>query len=113
MIIFCINAGYGGTKLGACWEILEERFPEHRSKTRSPYATIAYRAVGRWGSIIVSGCIQFTLFGAGIVYLLLASQIVQELLTDLLPQIKFCLWFVFIALLLTPAMWLGTPKDFW
>lgn len=113
VVVFCFNAGYGGMRLGSCWEILEERFPEHRTKTRNPYATIAYRAVGKWGSIIVSGCIQFTLFGAGIVYLLLASQITQELLSDVLPQIKFCLWYVLIALILTPAMWLGSPKDFW
>lgn len=50
--MFCINAGYGGTRLGACWDIVEERYPEHRGRTRNPYATIAYRAVGRWGRYI-------------------------------------------------------------
>jgi hypothetical protein len=49
IVYFCINAGYGGTRLGACWAILEERYPEYRSPVRNPYATIAYRAVGRWG----------------------------------------------------------------
>lgn len=49
LILFCINAAYGGKRLGTCWEILEERYPQHRNKTRNPYATIAFRAVGYWG----------------------------------------------------------------
>jgi len=49
IVYFCINAGYGGTRLGACWAILEERYQEYRSPVRNPYATIAYRAVGKWG----------------------------------------------------------------
>ncbi|KAF2896920.1 hypothetical protein ILUMI_09256 [Ignelater luminosus] len=113
LVVFCINAGYGGICLGYCWEILEERYPEHRSRTRNPYATIAYRAVGRWGSLLVSGCIQFTLFGAGTVYLLLSSQIFQELLDNIFPRLSFCFWFFLIAGILTPAMWFGSPKDFW
>ena len=63
-------------------------------------------------SIMVSGCIQFTLFGAGTVYLLLSSQIIQELLEYIIPNVGFCIWFLIIAALLCPAMWLGTPKDF-
>lgn len=112
IVYFCVNAGYGGTRLGACWAILEERYPEYRSPVRNPYATIAYRAVGRWGSMLVSGCIQFTLFGAGTVYLLLSSQIIRELLEHIIPNVGFCIWFLIIAALLCPAMWLGTPKDF-
>ncbi|XP_067002631.1 uncharacterized protein [Anabrus simplex] len=112
ILYFCVNAGYGGTRLGACWAILEERYPEHRDPVRNPYATIAYRAFGRKTSLVVSGCIQFTLFGAGTVYLLLASQIIQELLEDFVPNISFCIWFLVIALVVCPAMWLGSPKDF-
>lgn len=47
LLIFCVTAGYSGTRLGACWDILEERFPEHRGRTRNPYSMIAYRAVGQ------------------------------------------------------------------
>ncbi|XP_069669918.1 uncharacterized protein [Periplaneta americana] len=112
IVYFCINAGFGGTKLGECWSILEERYPEYRKPVRNPYATIAYKAVGKWGSRLISGCIQFTLFGAGTVYLLLSSQILRELLEHLVPKIGFCIWFLVIAMLLCPAMWLGTPKDF-
>lgn len=112
-VVFCFNAACGGICLGRCWDILEERFPEHRNRTRNPYATIAFRAIGRNASRLVSICIQCTLFGAGTVYLLLASQIMQELLLDVFPDFSFCFWFLLIAVLLTPAMWLGSPKDFW
>ena len=50
VIVFCVNAGYGGSRLGACWEILEERYVDYRKPVRNPYATIAYRAVGKWAS---------------------------------------------------------------
>ncbi|KAK7865356.1 hypothetical protein R5R35_006837 [Gryllus longicercus] len=112
IVCFCVNAGYGGTRLGACWTIIEERYPEHRTPVRNPYPIIALIAFGRKTSLLVSGCIQLTLFGAGTVYLLLASQIIQELLEVFLPHIRFCEWFLVIALLISPAMWLGTPKDF-
>ncbi|XP_047110975.1 amino acid transporter AVT1H-like isoform X1 [Schistocerca piceifrons] len=112
VIIFCINSAYGGARLGDCWAILEERYPEYRTPVRNPYATIAYRAVGRKTSLLVSGCIQFTLFGAGTVYLLLASQMVQELLEDFVTRVNFCVWFLVICIILTPAMWLESPKDF-
>ena len=62
--------------------------------------------------VLVSGSIQFTLFGTGAVYLLLASQIIQELLEDLVPHMGFCTWFLVIAVLIWPIMWLGTPKEF-
>ncbi|XP_063244855.1 uncharacterized protein LOC134546192 [Bacillus rossius redtenbacheri] len=111
-VVFCVNAGYGGTRLGACWAILEERYPEHRAPVRNPYTMIAYRAYGTWISKSVSCCIQLTLFGAGTVYLLIASQIAKELAQGMAPSIGYCLWFLIICLLLCPPMWLGSPKDF-
>ncbi|KAI4470291.1 hypothetical protein MML48_1g04680 [Holotrichia oblita] len=112
LIVFCFNAAFGGTRLGACWQILEERFPECRKKTRNPYATIAQKAVGKYAAAVVSGCIQFTLFGAGTVYLLLASQMLQELLNNFLPNLSLCFWFIVIGIFTMPLMWLGSPKDF-
>ncbi|KAL0280259.1 UNVERIFIED_CONTAM: hypothetical protein PYX00_001604 [Menopon gallinae] len=112
LVVFCINAGYGGSRLGACWAILEERYEDYRTPVRNPYATIAYRAAGPWASKLVSGCIQFTLFGAGTVYLLLAAQIVKDLMDSIFPSMGLCTWFLVIGLLLIPAMWLGSPKDF-
>lgn len=64
-------------------------------------------------SVLVSGCVQFTLFGSGTVYLLLSSQIFQEMFEDIFPGIGFCYWFIIIATAITIPMWLGSPKDFW
>lgn len=112
VVILSINACYGGTRLGRCWDIIEERFPQYRGSTRNPYPVIAEHAVGRWGRGLVSASVQITLFGAGVVYLLLASQIFQELLKPFLPSVTFCTWFLLFALMITPPMWLGSPKDF-
>lgn len=112
LIYFGCCAAYGGYRLGSCWSILEERFPEHRNRTRNPYATIAFRACGQKTSNFVSVCIRFTLFGAGIVYLLLAAQLFHELFATSMPR-PSCFWFVAIALFLITPMWAGSPKDFW
>lgn len=112
LIYLCACAAYGGFRLGSCWTILEERFPEHRMQTRNPYATIAYRAAGPRMRQIVSCCIRFTLFGASVVYLLLASQIFHELFRSLAPGTTSCFWFMVIAIFLTIPMWAGSPKEF-
>lgn len=112
IIILCVTSCYGGTRLGLCWDIIEERFPQYQGSTRSPYPTIAEKAVGRWGRNLVSACVQITLFGAGVVYLLLASQMFQELLEPFIPNVTYCSWFLLFALMITPPMWLGSPKDF-
>ncbi|KAI5730633.1 hypothetical protein M8J76_015840 [Diaphorina citri] len=99
LIVFCINSGYSGARLGDCWTMIEERYPEHRTKSRNPK--------------LVTVCVQTTLFGVGTVYLLIASQMVKELFQPYLPNISFCLCFVVFTAALTPVMWLGSPKDFW
>ncbi|KAJ8924571.1 hypothetical protein NQ315_000720 [Exocentrus adspersus] len=112
LIVFSINAAYGGVKLGHCWNIVEERYPEHREETRNPYSIIALKAVGKFGSSLVSHCIRFTLFGAGTVYLLLASQMIQSLTGHVLPSINSCSYFVVIAVCIILPMWLSSPKEF-
>lgn len=49
LIIFCLNAGYAGTRLGISWNIIEERYPEYKGSSRAPYCIIAEKAVGKWG----------------------------------------------------------------
>ncbi|CAH1170052.1 unnamed protein product [Phaedon cochleariae] len=112
LIVFCLNAAYGGIRLGNCWNMVEQRFPEHRKATRNPYAIVAEKAIGKFGSHVVSICIRITLFGAGTVYLLLASQIIQELLRAVVPELSTCLYFLLISILITPVLWLSSPKDF-
>ncbi|KAK9892898.1 hypothetical protein WA026_022578 [Henosepilachna vigintioctopunctata] len=110
--ILCFNAGYSGVKLGQCWEILEERFPQFRAHSRNPYAAIANAAVGPIGSKVVTISIRITLFGAGTVNLLLAAQIFQEILGIFFPTITSCSYFLVMAVCVTPLMWLGSPKHF-
>ncbi|XP_018563277.1 amino acid transporter AVT1J-like [Anoplophora glabripennis] len=112
LVFFCINAAYGGVRLGNCWNIIEQRYPEHRIDTRNPYSVIALRAVGKFGSSLVSHCIRFTLFGAGTVYLLLSSQIIQALIGNVLSNVSSCSYFFVIALCVILPMWLGSPKEF-
>jgi vesicular inhibitory amino acid transporter len=45
---FALAAAFVGTKLGTCWVILEERWPEFREQVRDPYPSIAEKAVGPW-----------------------------------------------------------------
>ena len=49
IVLFTLNACYSGTRLGMCWVILEERFPEFKGIIRDPYPTIGEKAVGKWG----------------------------------------------------------------
>lgn len=49
LLVFCINAGFSGSRLGDCWAMLEERYPRFRDSTRNPYPCIAECAVGKWG----------------------------------------------------------------
>ncbi|PSN34891.1 hypothetical protein C0J52_16728 [Blattella germanica] len=81
IVYFCINAGYGGTRLGVCWAILEERYPEYRNPVRNPYATIAYRAVGKWGRVVGVGAILTTAFACIFIF----AQIVIDGSNSTLP----------------------------
>ncbi|XP_045474217.1 amino acid transporter AVT1J-like [Harmonia axyridis] len=110
--ILCFNAGYSGVKLGKCWEIIEERYPEYRAHVRNPYPAIANVAMGPLASTVVTVSIRITLFGAGTVNLLLAAQIFQEIFGDFLPTITSCTYFLFMAIFVTPLMWFGSPKHF-
>lgn len=49
IVILCVNSAYGGTRLGKCWEILEEKYPEFKGSSRDPYPAIAEKAMGSFG----------------------------------------------------------------
>lgn len=63
-------------------------------------------------SVVVSMAIILTLFGASVVYLLLAAQIIGQLLLTLLPTVTICSWYLVVVGVMTPLMFFGTPKDF-
>ena len=51
MILFCTFVAFSGTRLGECWVILEERWPEEfkNKNTRQPYMEIAEKTLGMAG----------------------------------------------------------------
>ena len=49
ILLFTANAGFSGTRLGLCWVMLEERYPEFKGEVRDPYPSIAEKAIGKVG----------------------------------------------------------------
>ena len=62
---------------------------------------------------LVSVSINFTLFGVGVVFLLLSSINIANLLQPYWSGVSFCYIGVAVAVLLLPVTMLGRPLDFW
>ena len=76
IVLFTVNACYSGTRLGECWVILEERFPEFKGIIRDPYPTIGEKAAGKLGRLVSLVCICLTLYGGGCVFIVLIAQLI-------------------------------------
>ena len=113
ILMFTINSGFTGTRLGLCWIMLEERYEEFRGQVRDPYPAIGEKAVGRWGRIMSVVSITLTLYGGGCVFIVLISQLTGSLMAGAGLDLNLCTWMVIVAAALTPLTWMGTPKDFW
>jgi len=113
LLFFALNAAFVGIKLGQCWVILEERYPEYREQVRDPYPTIAEKAGGKIGRALAVGCINVCLYGAGCVFLVLISSFVSSIFREMHVELSLGWWMVIVAGCLIPPCWLGTPNDFW
>ena len=113
ILMFTINSGFTGTRLGLCWIMLEERYPEFRGQVRDPYPAIGEKAVGLWGRVLSIISITLTLYGGGCVFIVLIAQLTKSLLLSAGLDLSLCIWMVIVAGTLTPLTWMGTPKDFW
>ena len=114
IIIFTLNSLYSGTRLGWCWIILEERYPEYQGQVRDPYPSIGERAVGGWGRVVSVVAIALTLYGGCCVFIVLISELLGSLIHQSLGlHLSLCSWMLIVAAGLTPLTWMGTPKDFW
>ncbi|KAL3882288.1 hypothetical protein ACJMK2_028650 [Sinanodonta woodiana] len=110
----CFLSAYTGDILGRAWGIVRERHERYRTgHVRYPYPAMGEITYGKFGRLLVSFSINFTLFGVACVFLLIASENIQSLLSDAGVNISFCYWSIVIAGVLTPLTWLGTPSDFW
>ncbi|KAH7721062.1 Protein Y32F6A.4 [Aphelenchoides avenae] len=100
--------------LGRCWTILIRRWPEYRTHCRKPYAEIGFRALGRPAKIAVSVCINTTLFGATVVFLLLSAKNIHDFMDAFFAKsISFCFLIIVVAVALLPVVMLKSPQDFW
>ncbi|KAI1717414.1 transmembrane amino acid transporter protein domain-containing protein [Ditylenchus destructor] len=114
LAVMCVMATTSAVMLGRAWEILLRRFPEYRTHCRKPYAEIGYRALGPKMKTIVSICVNFTQFGASVVFLLLCAKNIDEFLRAFFAiDIGFCIVILVVALLLLPITMLKSPQDFW
>ncbi|KAF6025922.1 hypothetical protein EB796_015771 [Bugula neritina] len=91
-----------------------ERFPEYQEQCRDPYPAIGFEAFGRPGRVLVTVCVSLTLFGVSVVFMLLAATNFSAVFQQV-PALGFspCFWMIILVAILTPFVWLGTPKDFW
>ncbi|CAL4068119.1 unnamed protein product, partial [Meganyctiphanes norvegica] len=110
MVLFCSIVGFSGTRLGASWEIMEERWPEYKTQScRQAYMEIAYRAFGDTGRKVCMAAVVVGLMGSTTVFAILAAQMLNSMVTDL----SQCEWLLIVGAVLAPLTWFGTPKDFW
>ncbi|XP_071531711.1 uncharacterized protein [Panulirus ornatus] len=116
LLIFCISVAFAGTRLGRCWVILEERWPEYREPARQPYMEIAYKSLGNTGRKVTLWSVVLNLFGSTTVFIILISEMISGVISSLEVgdcTITKCQLVIIVGVCMIPITWLGTPKDFW
>jgi amino acid permease len=75
---------------------------------------MAYCSIGRHARIVTSGTLNVMLYGVSIVYLLLSSKIINDLVT-LVFNLHFgeCKMLVLLGIALWPLVMCKSPQDFW
>ncbi|CAB3398185.1 unnamed protein product [Caenorhabditis bovis] len=105
---------YTAYVLGLSWNILLNTWPEYRHHCRKPYPEIGGRAMGPLCQRLVSLCIDVTQFGIAVVYLLLSSKNIQNMIMAFAGvNISFCVLVLIVAVCLLPLTFLKSPQDFW
>ncbi|XP_066998507.2 uncharacterized protein [Anabrus simplex] len=113
LLLFSIQI-YTAVLLGRCWLIAEKLQPTIVTKTRYPYAALADLTFGKKIRRLVTILLDLTIFGAAVPNLLVASQNLQLVglkMSHYEFNFSFCIWMVIIGVILSPIMWLGSPKD--
>jgi amino acid permease len=78
---------------------------------RDPFPIIAHEAAGKIGRYVVMFSSYLQLFGAGVIFLLLTSENIANILNN--KYLYFCDWTIIVTAVMFPVSLLGTPKDFW
>jgi vesicular inhibitory amino acid transporter len=115
IILFgAIVCAYTGNLLSENWTILQSRWPEYRNHCRKPYPAMGLKALGPTFQIVVSTCLNVTMFGTAVVFLLLASKNLESFLHAYGGvHIGFCYIILIVAAFMLPFTMLKSPKDFW
>ena len=115
MGIMCGLSCYTAVELGNCWIIVRKHYADCApgAVVREPYPLIAEKCFGKPGRYFIAVCIDLVLFGACVVFIVLAGTLLSQIFVNFLNlNITFCLFMPIFALLLTPITWFGSPKDF-
>ncbi|CAL4149279.1 unnamed protein product, partial [Meganyctiphanes norvegica] len=109
-----VTTVYSAMKLGTCWVIMEERWPEYKTTCRKPYPEMAFRTLGTPGKYVVDVVTVFSLFGVGVITLLLSAELLASVIEDIgqLGWMTVCWWLIICAIIFTPLSWLSSPKNF-
>lgn len=110
----CSTQIYTANLLGKCWLIAETTDSSIGRKTRYPYTALAELTYGPRFANFVAFIVDVTIFGAGIPNLIVASQNLQLLglrLSENKVDVPFCYWIIILGMVLSPVLWLGSPKD--
>uniref|UniRef100_A0AC35TUI4 Aa_trans domain-containing protein n=1 Tax=Rhabditophanes sp. KR3021 TaxID=114890 RepID=A0AC35TUI4_9BILA len=116
MITFstAIIFGYTSVILGKSWMILLKHWSQYRSHCRQPYSEMALRAGGIYLQKFTTLLIFITQFGLTVVYLLLASKNVANLIKAFFGiNISFCMIILILSICILPLLFLKSPNDFW
>jgi len=75
---------------------------------------VKYIFIVEFFRFLVSACINVTLFGVAVVFMILAATNLNDIFVKV-PLLHFspCFYMIIITVIEIPVVWLGTPKDFW
>lgn len=94
--------------------MIEEKWPEYRdTKVRSPYATMALKAVGPKTATLATFTMNFQFLGGTVVLLLLSAEMTDSILSQYVHGVRLCEWILIIGFCLLPMTFFGSPVDFW
>jgi len=96
LLYFTVNAMFVATRLGLCWIMVEERYPEYKEGCRDPYMVIAEKA-GASRSPTWSKVFSF----------------LQNIFHTWDLDMDTCYWVIIVAAGMLPLCLLGTPADLW
>ncbi|GIY12398.1 aa_trans domain-containing protein [Caerostris extrusa] len=109
LIIICgLNSLYASLFLAWCWNIMQESWPEYRKANMIPYPEIGMRAFGSRMKYTVMVTLVVSQICSSIYYLLVIAKHMDSVSSG---NPKLCYMMILAAVLISPLLWLRTPKN--